>query len=126
MKIGDTTVVLEMTRPDWTQPKDPYGNQPTTTTYRPIRWCSLTPARSSEDQTRTGPAIVGANLVTPRYSTDAGVRYDNFVDVLAADSIISDPVGPDGTGRYTGRRWEILGEVGKWDESVEMLLRRLV
>lgn len=124
-KLGDDLVVLEITVDDW-EHRDDYGNPTKTKTYRPIRWCNLTPARASEDQSRTGPAIVGANLLAPRVSVLDGTRYDNYVGIQAADAILSDPVGPDSQGRYTGRRWEILGELGKWAECCEAQLRRLL
>ena len=117
IKLGDDVVVLEKNVSDWNQ-RDDYGNPAKGKVYRELRWCLLTPARSSEPFDRGSPAVTGANLLVP--PTDRQLP----LDIEAADAIISHWTrAADGT--YTGRRWEILGEVGQWEEALECLLRRL-
>jgi hypothetical protein len=114
VKLGDHTVVLEKSVEDW-ENTDDYGNPTKGKVFREIRWCLLTPARSSEDQSRTSPSISGANLIAPP-STARDIETSNVI-------ISHWTKNPDGT--YSGRRWEVLGEVGQWDLVVEVLLRRL-
>ncbi len=118
LKLGDHFIVLEKSVADWSQADD-YGNPHKGRVFRELRWCSLTPARSSEPFDRGSPAVTGANLLVPPSDRQLPT------DIAAADAIISEPVlQADGT--YKGRRWEIVGEVGVWDEAIEVLLRRLV
>jgi hypothetical protein len=114
VKLGDHTVVLEKNVDDWDN-HDEYGNPTRGKVFREIRWCQLTPTRSSEDQSRTSPSISGATLMAPPSTAR---------DIETSNVIISHWTKlPDGT--YSGRRWEVLGEVGQWDISVEVQLRRL-
>lgn len=114
MKLGNHTVVLEKNVDDW-ENHDEYGNPVRGKVFREIRWCQLTPTRSSEDQSRTSPSISGATLYAP-LSTARDIETSNVIISHWAKN-------PDGT--YDGRRWEVLGEVGLWDISVEVQLRRL-
>jgi hypothetical protein len=114
VKLGDHTVVLEKSVDDWGNADD-YGNPARGKVFRELRWCSLTPTRSSEDQSRTSPSISGATL----YATKRSAH-----DVETSNVIISHwTKNEDGT--YTGRRWEVIGEVGVWDACIEVQLRRL-
>lgn len=113
MKLGDHTVVLEKSVP--TGKRDAYGKPVVQKQWRELRWVSFTPARSTEPNDRTSPAIMGGTLLVS--SRDA-------TDVEGADAILS-PWTKDDSGTYTGTRWEIVGDVGRWDEVAECLLRRL-
>ena len=114
LKPGADTVVLKKAQ-DHATDTDDYGNPTRGYVYREIRWCLVTPARSSEPFVRNSPSITGSNLIAPPGTAR---------DIESADEILTHwTKHPDGT--YTGRRWEILGEVGDWSESVECLLRRL-
>lgn len=114
MKLGDHRIVLRKSV-DHATDTDDYGNPVRGYVYLEVPWCSVTPARASEDYTRNSPAISGATLLAPP-------RY--FRDVQSADAVLWPyQAQPDGT--YTGRTWEVLGEVGQWDEAVECQLRRL-
>lgn len=114
IKLGDHRVVLAKSvekAEEW----DAYGNPVKGTVYRVLRWCLFTPARSSEGNDRSAPAIVGATLLAPP---------QDATDIAGADQIIY-PYTEQPDGTYTGTAWEILGEVGRWDEAAECLLRRL-
>jgi hypothetical protein len=121
IKLGDDTVVLVKVTSSTTETDD-YGNPVKGLAYRELRWCLLTPARSSEPFDRGSPAVVGANLLAPPVDH---VGRRTYSDIAAADRILSDWT-KQADGAYTGRAWEILGEVGLWDEAVECLLRRLL
>jgi hypothetical protein len=119
IKLGDHTIVLVKSA-DQLDSDDGYGNPVRLKVYREVRWCLVAPTRASEDQSRTSPAITGAQLLAP--PTDSGTGTLN--DIEAADEILWPWTRrPDGT--YTGRRWEILGEVGVWEEALDCQLRRL-
>lgn len=114
MKLGDHTVVLEKSIDDWDN-HDEYGNPARGKVYRELRWCSFTPTRSHEDQSRTSPSINGATLYATRRSAH---------DVETADAILSNwTKNADGT--YSGTRWEVIGDVGFWDAAIEVQCRRL-
>jgi hypothetical protein len=114
IKLGDHTVVLVKSADSATD-RDDYGNPVRGRVYREVHWCQMTPTRASEDQTRSSPAITGSNLLAPPAT---------FGDVVAADAILWPwQRQPDGT--YTGTEWEILGDVGRWDEAIDCQLRRL-
>lgn len=117
MKLGDHTVLAETPVDDWGNRDPDTGNPAKTYVYTSMQWCSFTPARSSEDQSRTSPAISGANLLAPP---------EHASTITAATAFLypfSEQLGPD--GRRLGTRWELVGEVGIWDEAVECQLRRL-
>jgi hypothetical protein len=114
IKLGDHTVVLVKNAESATD-RDDYGNPIKGRVYREIRWCLLVPTRASEDFSRTSPAITGATLLAP---------LSTFGDVVAADAILS-PWTRQSDGTYKGTEWEILGDVGRWDECIECQLRRL-
>lgn len=115
MKLGDETVLLLHQVEDQTNVNPNTGAAAVVEVPTEIEFCAFTPARASEDQSRTGPAISGATLLAP---PGTGAR------IATADAILHPYTRlPDGT--YTGKRWEIVGEVGDWDECVEVQLRRL-
>jgi hypothetical protein len=114
IKLGDHTVVLVKSVEDWND-RDDYGNPVKGRVYRQVHWCQVTPTRASEDQTRQSPAITGANLLAPP---------STFGDVVSADAILW-PWEPQPDGKYTGTQWEILGDIGRWDEAIDCQLRRL-
>lgn len=115
MKLGDDTVLLLHVVEDFGN-RDPDTGAPARSEVpTEIDYCSITPARPSEDQSRTGPAISGSTLLAPE---------GTGTQIATADAILYPFTKlPDGT--YTGRRWEIVGEVGDWEDCVEVLLRRL-
>lgn len=114
-KLGNQTVVIERTVDDWDH-RDSFGNPTKVREWHEIRWCSFTPTRASEDQSRTSPAIVGATLLAPPGTAR---------DAEAADAILY-PWTRGEDGSYIGRRWEVIGEVGAWEEATEAQLRRLL
>lgn len=115
MKLGDDTVLLLHLVADSSTRNPDTGAPITTEVPTEIEYCSITPAKPSEDQTRTGPAITGSTLYAPAGTGTA---------IATADAILFPYTRlPDGS--YTGRRWEIVGEVGDWEECVEVGLRRL-
>lgn len=117
MKLGDHTILVENLVEDWGNRDPDTGAPQVTPVYTEVRWCLFTPTRASEDQSRSAPAISGATLLAP--PTAAGV-------VLPSSTVLypySEVVDPD--GRRMGRRWEIVGEIGQWDEALEVQLRRL-
>lgn len=114
IKLGDHTVVLVKNAESATD-RDDYGNPIKGRVYREVHWCSFTPSRSSEDFSRTSPAINGADLVAPP---------STFSDAVAADAVMY-PWTRQPDGAYKGTEWEILGDVGRWDECIECQLRRL-
>lgn len=117
MKLGEHTVLLETPVDDWEHRDPDTGNPTRTYAYTEIPWCSFTPTRSSEDFTRTSPAISGATLLAPPEYGPAIVAASVIIYPFSAE------VGPD--GRRLGTRWETVGDVGLWDEATEAQLRRL-
>lgn len=115
IKLGDHTVVVQRQVRQGTDTDD-YGNPVLAPQWRELRWCQFSPTRASEGNDRSAPAISGATLLAPPQSA---------ADLEAADVILY-PFTRQPDGAYTGRRWEVLGEVGQWDEAVECQLRRLV
>jgi hypothetical protein len=115
VKLGEERVaVRSRTKVD----SDDYGNDVFEVTDTLLRWCSVTPARSTEPDGRTSPAIAGATLFA---STRART-------IEAADAIIWPISGAhlDDQGRtvYEGREWEVQGEVGDWGSFIEAQIRR--
>jgi hypothetical protein len=83
IKLGDHTIVLVKSA-DQLDSDDGYGNPVQSKVYREVRWCLVAPTRASEDQSRTSPAITGAQLLAP--PTDSGTGTLN--DIEAADEIL--------------------------------------
>ena len=99
--------------------KDDYGNDVLGSRDRLMRWCLVTPTRSTESADRTAPSLAGATLLAPKPP----------VDMETVDAIVWPITGvtTDDQGRvtYQGREWEIVGDVGLWPTYVEAQMRRL-
>lgn len=83
-----------------------------------VRWCSVEPTRSTEDQSRSAPAVAGVTLRAP---AAAG-------PLIEASSAVVWPVTGESrlNGRtvYQGRQWEVVGDVGQWEGYVEVQLQK--
>lgn len=112
VKLGEDVVVLESVTEDWGN-RDDFGNPAKVATYTELRWCQLTPTRSSESDERTTPTISGATLLAPPMTG---------IQITSADVILTDWTKTGET--YTGRRWQVDGEIGEWPDCVEVQLRR--
>ena len=98
--------------------RDPnYGNDITADVDTLVRWCSVTPTRSSESTDRSAPAIAGATVLAPVKAAT----------IEQADAIVWPITGQkevDGRVVYEGRVWEVSGEVGDWQTYTEVQIRR--
>jgi hypothetical protein len=86
-----------------------------------VRWCLVTPTRrlseNDEAEDRTAPMTAGLTVLVPP-GTDV-----RFVDV-----VVWPVTGRTGSAEtndlaLTGRTWQVVGEPGIWEESVELRLR---
>jgi hypothetical protein len=115
VKLGDHRVVA---RKRVVIGGDDYGNDVVRDVDTLVRWCSVTPTRSTENETRSAPAVAGATVVAP-----VAARV-----IEAADAILWPITGEakdaDGRTVYTGRQWEVVGDVGQWDTYTEFQIRR--
>jgi hypothetical protein len=117
-KLGDHIVVLEQDAP--TGAEDEYGNAVSGKTWLEVHWSQITPAYSTEPTNRNSPSVVGMNWLAPP-------EWANRI--MAADRVLwpwTRVNMPDGSVEYTGRRWDVIGEIGQWDEAVEVQLGRKV
>lgn len=116
VKLGDHTILAENEVDDLNN-RDDYGQPAKAYVYTEVHWCQFTPTRASEANDRQAPAVSGATLLAPPDA--AGVIVPSTTVLYP----FSDGVDPD--GRRLGRRWAIAGEIGQWDEALELQLRRL-
>lgn len=125
MKLGSHAVGLRKATPrvdGGGQPvRDDTGYQLQDVVDRKVRWCLVTPTRSAtgdndEPEDRAAPLTVGTTLLAP---VGAGIAAaDVVVWPITGETIV------DGQLRLSGPVWQVIGEVGVWDESEEARLRR--
>lgn len=115
MKLGDQTIVLVDQQP--TGQHDRYGSDILGPVYTEVQWCLVTPAGSSETGDQSAARISGLQLLAP-----PGTAVD------AADAVIypftKTVVG--GQPVYDGPRYQVDGDVGVWEDSVQAQLTRAV
>ncbi len=118
IKLGDHTVLLDQDVP--TGAEDEYGQRVSGKAYEPLRWCLITPTYSTGPTNRNAPEITGMTLLAP-----PGNR--NKIQAAARIWYPYTMIEPaDGDAFPAGRMWEVVGEIGDWDEAVECQLRRLL
>ena len=115
MKLGDHRVVA---RKRVKVGEDDYGNDVVRDADTLVRWCLVTPTRSTEDADRSAPSVAGATVLAP-----VAARVIEAADVILWP-ITGETKGPDGETVYAGRQWEVVGDVGTWDEYTEFQVRR--
>lgn len=125
MKLGNHTIGLRKHTPrvdGGGQPvRDDTGHQLQDVIDRKVRWCLVTPNRAStrdtdEPEERTAPLTIGTTLLAP-----PGTGIDAAEVVIwpiTSEDIVDEHLQLDGP------IWEVIGEVGVWDESEEARLRR--
>lgn len=124
MKLGDHTIGLRNLLPRLDgngQPVlDEYDQPIVDAVDIKVRWCSMTPSSRLSDTNEPGdrvePALTGMTLIAPPETPVT----DSSIIVWP----ITDEATVDGQLRLTGTEWQVLGEPGLWDESVEARLRK--
>lgn len=125
MKLGNHTIGLRKHTPRvdgaGQAVRDDHGDQIVDVVDVKVEWCLVTPtmARSSENgepEDRSAPRTVGTTLLAPPGSNVAAA--DVVIWPITAEATV------DGQLQLTGPLWQVVGEVGVWDESEEAQLRR--
>jgi hypothetical protein len=125
VKLGDDTIGLRKSIPrvdGGGQPvRDEYGDRVVDALDVEVSWCLVTPTGrlvdTFEPEDRSAPALTGYTVLAPP-GTDV-----RFVDVVVWP--ITGRTGSAETNdlALTGRTWQVVGEPGIWEESVELRLR---
>lgn len=113
VKLGDHTIVLLTRVP--TGERGRYGDDVLRDVFTEVRWCLVTPAGSSEAEDQGTAKVTGLQLLAP-----PGTPVD------AAAAVIWPPVATENPDEpFTGPRYEVDGDVGIWEESVQARLTKV-
>lgn len=114
VKLGDQTIVLVTREP--TGDVDRYGNDVVADAYAAVEFCLVTPGQSTEPGDQSSARVAGLDLLAP-----PGTPIDAAQAVIYPATATGDPQAP-----YTGPRWEVDGDAGFWEDSVQAHLTRAV
>lgn len=118
VKLGNHVVGLRKKLPG--AARDEYGAAVPDVVDVKVRWCLVAPARrttsdSAEPEDRSAPMTSGYQCLMPPGT-----------DVTYLDEVVWPITGEATVGGFlqlSGRVWQVIGEPGLWDESVELRLR---
>lgn len=118
MKLGNHTVGLRTTGK--TGETDEYGDDVLAEVFVKVRWCLVTPTKrlseNDEPENRAAPTTQGMTLLAP-----PGTPVTASTTVVWP---IQSETGDGPTLALTGPVWQVIGDPGPWDDTVEVQLRR--